>query len=98
MHRAVLFPQQLPRGVLVALQLLMDVSEVGQSLGFVQLAGDSIARKQLLLQLRFRHLRRQRPAQSRCLKPLQVLVHCALTDVGAAGDLPLPQLQLEVQP
>jgi hypothetical protein len=96
-RRAVLFPQQLQGGVLVALQLAMDVGEIGRDLG-TRLSGAGNTGKQPPPQLHFRHLRRQRPDQPRCPKPLDILVDRALTDAGATGDLPLPQLQLEVQP
>jgi hypothetical protein len=40
----------------------------------------------------------ERPAQAGCLHPRQILVDRALTHVGAARNLPLAELLLEVQP
>src|ERR1700691_5880281 len=81
----------------MALQLLMDVGKIRRGLTAPP-RSVGVVWKQPSLQIRFGHLRRKRPTQSRRTKTLYVLVHRALADVGAAGDLPLPQLQLEIQP
>ena len=57
-----------------------------------------IGRKQHRFQCWLGHLRRQRPAQPRRRVPLQIIMHRALADVGAAGNLPLHQLKIEIQP
>src|SRR5579863_1957972 len=55
-------------------------------------------RKQSRFQLCLGHFRWQRPTQPRRREPFEVIMDRALADVGAAGDLPLPQLEIEMQP
>lgn len=54
--------------------------------------------KQSRFHLCLGHFRRQGPTQSRRREPFEVIMHRALADVGAAGNLPLPQLEIETQP
>src|SRR5579875_367566 len=99
MRGAVLLPEQLPGGVLVPLQLFVNAYEVGQwAVGIQCRVFARCGRKQSRFHLRLGHLSRQRPTQSRRREPFEVIMDRALADVGAAGDLSLPQLEIETQP
>src|SRR5215469_13561924 len=99
MRGAVLLPQQLPGGVFMPLQLFVKLREVGQWAFRIQcMVFAWRGRKQSRFYLCLGHLCRQRPTQPRRREPFEVIMHRALADIGAAGDLPLPQLEIEMQP
>jgi hypothetical protein len=88
MRRCVLFPQQLQGDVLVFLKLFVDVRKVRKvacrGTRWLRIGGE-----QGEFQLRFGHLLRKRPRQTRRREPTQIFVYRTLAQIRTAGDLAL---------
>ncbi len=92
-----LFPEQLDGQIAVLFQLLPDTVEVGLgALG--EICGRLVLRMKGFLQTLFVPLFAKRPFEAGVFHARQVLMHRTLADARAAGDLPLAELLLEVQP
>jgi len=94
---AMFFPEQFERQLAMFLQLLADVKEIGpRSVGRSRRAFSG--RIQRVFDALFIPFRAERPDEAGGFHARQIVVNGALTDVDAAGDLPLAKLLLEVQP